>query len=257
MSAILSPTPTSLDLPDHTQLPDSDGAFVENFQELPQSILLTDAIEPVLLRLYPDEMFAIGQNSGIYWRPHVVPPERGAVAPDWYYVPGVPRLAIKGGPRRSYVMWKELKRPYIVLEYVSGDGSEERDRTPETGKFWIYEHEIQPVFYGIYEVDPGRIEMYKRVKGHFKLYPANERGNYPIPGLGVELGIWHGKYACTELPWMRWYDNKGRLLPTGHEIAEQERQRANQEKQRANQEKQRAEHLAERLRALGIDPDKE
>jgi hypothetical protein len=34
--------PTSL--PDHTQLPDSDGAFVKNFQEHPQSILLTDSI---------------------------------------------------------------------------------------------------------------------------------------------------------------------------------------------------------------------
>jgi Uma2 family endonuclease len=35
----------------------------------------------------------------------------------------------------------------------------------------------------------------------------------------------------------------------------QERQRAEQEKQRAEQEKQRAELLAQKLRALGIDPD--
>jgi hypothetical protein len=27
--------------PDHTQLPESDGTFVKNFQEHPQSILLT------------------------------------------------------------------------------------------------------------------------------------------------------------------------------------------------------------------------
>ncbi|MBD2575705.1 Uma2 family endonuclease, partial [Arthrospira platensis FACHB-971] len=32
-------------LPDHTQLPDSDGTFVKNFQEHPQSILLTDSIQ--------------------------------------------------------------------------------------------------------------------------------------------------------------------------------------------------------------------
>ncbi|NER04218.1 MAG: Uma2 family endonuclease, partial [Okeania sp. SIO3C4] len=37
-----------IDLPqpflDHTQLPDEDGTFVKNFQEHPQSILLTDSI---------------------------------------------------------------------------------------------------------------------------------------------------------------------------------------------------------------------
>lgn len=34
--------------PDHTQLPESDGTFVKNFQEHPQSIILTDSITPVL-----------------------------------------------------------------------------------------------------------------------------------------------------------------------------------------------------------------
>ena len=31
------------DFPDHTQLPDSDGTFVKNCPEYPQSILLTDS----------------------------------------------------------------------------------------------------------------------------------------------------------------------------------------------------------------------
>jgi len=29
--------------PDHTQLPESDGSFVKNFQEHPQSLILTDS----------------------------------------------------------------------------------------------------------------------------------------------------------------------------------------------------------------------
>jgi hypothetical protein len=37
-----------LTLPDHTQLPESDGRFVKNFQEHPQSLLLTSSIRPVL-----------------------------------------------------------------------------------------------------------------------------------------------------------------------------------------------------------------
>lgn len=43
-----------LTLPDHTQLPDSDGTFLKNWQEHPQSILLTDSITPVLEKLHPD-----------------------------------------------------------------------------------------------------------------------------------------------------------------------------------------------------------
>src|SRR6185437_3695326 len=99
------PPPPPSSLPDHTQLPDTDGSIVENLQEHPQSILLTDSLYPVLQRLYPDGQFAIGQNSGIYWR-HTDPPLRGCLAPDWYVVPGVPQT-LEGQIRRSYVLWQE------------------------------------------------------------------------------------------------------------------------------------------------------
>jgi Uma2 family endonuclease len=87
MSILTAP----LTLPDHTQLPDSDGTFVKNFQEHPQSILLTTSIRPVLDQLHPDGQYAIGQDCGIYWR-LTDPPEKGAEAPDWFYVTNVPPL---------------------------------------------------------------------------------------------------------------------------------------------------------------------
>lgn len=59
--------------------------------------------------------------------------------------------------RRSYVMWQELMPPLIILEFLSGNGSEERDRTPRQGKLWIYERIIRPAFYGIYEVKTSAI----------------------------------------------------------------------------------------------------
>jgi len=34
--------------PDHTQLPESDGTFVKNFQEHPQSLILTDSLDSTL-----------------------------------------------------------------------------------------------------------------------------------------------------------------------------------------------------------------
>jgi hypothetical protein len=45
--------------PDHTQLPESDGTFVKNFQEHPQSILLTDSIESVLQKRQTDNIVLV------------------------------------------------------------------------------------------------------------------------------------------------------------------------------------------------------
>ena len=49
-------------LPTDKDLPESDGKIVENFQEHPQSILLTDSIMPVLNRIHPGGDYCIGQN---------------------------------------------------------------------------------------------------------------------------------------------------------------------------------------------------
>lgn len=243
-----------LTLPDHTQLPESDGTFVKNFQEHPQSLLLTSSIRPVLDQLHPDKQYCIGQDSGIYWR-LTDPPERGAEAPDWFYVPNVPPV-LDGKGRRSYVLWKEIIAPLIAIEFVSGDGSEERDATSpfagentKAGKFWVYEQAIRIPFYAIYEVEKASVEVYELIANHYQKLEPNERGHYPIPPLGVELGIWQGYEANQNLPWLRWWDSTGNLLLSGDE-------RAEQEKQRAEQEKQRAELLADKLRELGIDPEK-
>jgi hypothetical protein len=84
MTSAITPQDLELDsldlsLPDHTELPDSDGKFVKNLQEHPQSILLTNSILPILKQRHPDGQYCIGQDSGIYWR-LTEPPENGAEA---------------------------------------------------------------------------------------------------------------------------------------------------------------------------------
>ncbi len=228
--SVLLPPP----FPDHTQLPESDGTFVKNFQEHPQSLILTDSIGPVLQQLHPDGQYAIGQDCGIYWR-EANPPEKGAEAPDWFYVPNVPPK-LDGQIRRSYVLWREFIIPLIALEFASGDGSEERQQTPlsrseegevtKPGKFWVYERIIGIPYYGIYEINNGKLEVYILVGGRYQKLTPNERGHYPIPPMGVELGLWYGSYQNQTQQWLRWWDEQGNLLLIGDERAEQERQRA-------------------------------
>src|SRR5207249_1973519 len=123
--------------------------------------------------------------------------------------------------------------------------------------------------YGIYEVERPGVDVYHLTDHGYERMPPNARGRFPIPPLGAELGIWHGRYQDVELPWMRFYDAQGQPLLAGDEQAEVERQRAEAERQRAEAERQRAEQehqsaeearrkverLAAKLRVLGVDPE--
>jgi len=222
MSIVFSPPPLGqpdIHLPDHTQLPETDGRIVNNFNELPQSLLLTESILPRLRQIHPDGMFAIGQDCGIYFRP-VDPPLEGCRAPDWFYVPDVPALSQEGIVRRSYVMWKEIVAPQLIIEYVSGDGSEERDRTPLKGKFWIYERAIRAPFYALHDHVTGVLEVHELIGGAYERMKANARGHFPISPLQVELGTWTGQVANVPGIWVRFFDEIGRLLPADFERAD-------------------------------------
>jgi len=279
----------SIIFPDHKQLPESDGTFVKNFQEHPQSIVLTSSIGPVLEKLHPDGRYCIGQDSGIYWR-MMEPPEKGAEAPDWFYVPNVSPL-LDGEYRRSYVMWKEFVAPLIAIEFVSGSGAEERDATPpseteKAGKFWVYEQAIRIPYYAIFDTWKDSLEVYHLFDNRYTKIQPNDLGHYAIPSMGVELGL---KFE-NGVAWLRWWDDAGNILLTGDEravrsdaiadqqraIANQERAIANQERLIANQERlakeqaeaiavqerltadqerQKSDKLAKYLKSMGINPD--
>lgn len=132
--------------------------------------------------------------------------------------------------------------------------------------------------------------MYELALNRYRRMTPNPQGRYIIERLGVELGIWQGQYLDMELPWLRWWNARGELLPTGQQRAEMEHQARLQAEQRAaaehqarlqaeqraeveyqarlqaeqqaeaerqakEQAEQRAAALAERLRQLGIEPE--
>lgn len=79
-------------------------------------------------------------------------------------MPNVPP-SLKGQMWRSYVLWQEYISPFIVLEFVSGNVDEERDKTLWKGRSWIYEQVIYPAFYGIYKVNKASVEVYQLIEG--------------------------------------------------------------------------------------------
>ncbi len=261
-------------LPTHLDLPHTDNKPVDNAYQPEQSYLLTSSLLPYLSRLHPDGNYFIGADCGIYWA-HKKEPLDGCKAPDWYYVPNVPRM-LDGTYRRSYVMWQEMMAPLLVVEYVSGNGTEERDETPETGKFWVYERGIKAAYYAIHDPDRCMLEVFELIRGRYQPMTLDLNGRFRIPAMELDLGIWEGLYHGYLANWLRAWDWNGILIPTHEEnydfqhkraeqerqraeqqqqLAEQERQRAEQQQQLAEQERQRAEVLAARLRELGIDPD--
>ncbi len=61
-----------------------------------------------------------------------------------------------------------------------------------------------------------------------------------FPDIGLGLNLWQGRYDDCDSTWLRWVDAEGVPVPTGHERAEAERQRADR--------------LADQLRQLGVEP---
>jgi hypothetical protein len=69
------------------------------------------------------------------------------------------------------------------------------------------------------------------------------------------LGVWEGTYSRDNRPWLRWYDAEENWIPTIEELKQQAEEREQVERQGRLEAEQRATLLAERLKALGIDPD--
>jgi len=264
-------------LPTHKDLPETDGTVPTNFHQHIQSGLFSGCIRPLLGRLFPDGRFIVGNDSFIYWR-MTDPPTRGAKAPDWFLVLGVEPM-LEGEWRRSYVLWQEVISPLIVVEYFSGDGAEERDRTPFEGKFWVYEKGIKATYYAILDGMRGTLDLHARHGDGYRPVQANAAGRYPIPELGVELGLWHATLEGTTGWYMRpWDAATGEMLPSHDEdrarVGEAERvaddmrrdlaaeaeqtlrarRDADDARRQTDEARGLADRLAARLRELGVDP---
>lgn len=149
---------------------------------------------------------------------------------------------------RSYFIWEYGKPPDVVIEIVSNRKGEElgqkQRRYARMAVTYYVVHDPQQL------LSNQTLHIFERQRSAY--VPLDEAW---FPEIGLGLTLWRGEYENLPGVWLRWCDEQGRVIPTGAELAEEERQKAEQERQRAEREKQRAERLVAQLRALGVDPE--
>ncbi|MBW4643962.1 MAG: Uma2 family endonuclease [Goleter apudmare HA4340-LM2] len=241
-------------IPDANQLVTEDDTPVDNFASAKQQRLLVGSLYSSL----QNQTFLAEANVGIYYtdlQPPIVPDvflSLDVQAPqNWWEK-----------QNRCYMVWRFGKTPEVVIEIVSNTEGDELGK-----KLRIYE-QMRASYYIVYDPNQQLGEKILQVYELRGRYYAEKSENW-LEQVGLGVTLWQGKFEGRQDVWLRWCYHDGNVLLTGDERAEQERQRAEQaderaeqaderaeqERQRAEQERQRAQLLAERLRAMGIDPD--
>jgi Putative restriction endonuclease len=176
-------------------------------------------------------------------------------APDWVYVPAVKPLPA-GEIRRSYTPCHEGDMPSIVMEFISAAEGGEYSFNPHYpyGKWYFYEQILKVPTYVIFHPQIQVLEVYRLIDEKYQTVAPDENQRFWIEEIGLFLGVWTGRKADFEGSWLRWWNKSDDLLLWGGELIEQERQMLEKERQRAEQAEQKNTRLAEKLRAMGIDP---
>ncbi|MBW4440725.1 MAG: Uma2 family endonuclease [Plectolyngbya sp. WJT66-NPBG17] len=261
-----------------------DDTPVDNFQSEEQQRLL---VEPLYSSKALPVPFLAAANVGLFYLLKGDP-----IVPDAMLSLGVQRPNDFSQRRnRSYFVWEFGKVPEVCVEIVSNQEGDEvilsrksRQKSKTIAKKDIYA-QIKVPYYVVF--DPlkqiqGSDEMNGALlrvwsitgEGYTELTPPEgirEIGQSVwLNGAGIGLTLWEGQFEDEGTrSWLRWCDREGRVIPTGAEgqemerqrteierqQAEAERQRAEAERQRAEAERQRADRLAEQLRSMGIDPN--
>ncbi|WP_230843750.1 Uma2 family endonuclease [Gloeobacter morelensis] len=226
----------------------SDEPPMESDWHRKQMQLLIDALES---QWHDRQDFYCSGNLTVYYSLTQCKSEdfRG---PDFFVVLGCERRE-----RRSWTVWEEGGRlPNVIVEILS-DSTAEIDRGL---KKQIYQDVLRVPEYFWFDPQSGELCGFHLIEGRYEPLEANEQGWLWSAQLGLYFGVEAGR--------LRLISGEGAVIPTPAERAQQERERAEaaerqaqaeslraeQEKQRAEQAEAQAQRLAERLRALGIDP---
>ncbi|PHM09345.1 Uma2 family endonuclease [Nostoc sp. 'Peltigera malacea cyanobiont' DB3992] len=220
-------------VPDANQLVTEDDTPVDNFASEKQQRLLVGSLYSSL----QPQTFLAAANVGIYHtdgQPAIVPDVflslNVQVPQNWWEK-----------QNRCYMVWRFGKPPEVVLEIVSNKEGDELGK-----KLKIYE-QMRASYYIVY--DPNQ-QLGEKVLRVYELRGTRyfETSEIWLEQVGLGVTLWEGEFEGRQDHWLRWCYQDGNVLLTGDE-------RASQSEQRASQAEQRTQLLADRLRAMGVDPD--
>jgi|SRR6478672_3448710 len=172
----------------------------------------------------------------------------------WYPVEGNNKLrqapdvmvafGVEKGDRGSYMQWKEGGvAPQVVFEILSPG-----NRLTEMNKKQVFYNRYGVEEYYVY--DPDKQDLSGWLRGENGLDVIETMAGWVSPRLGIRFD-WSEEvlqlFRPDGVPFASYSEISQRLEAALQEVE--------QERQRTAQERQRAERLAERLKALGIDPE--
>ena len=228
--------------PDISHIVIEDDTPVDNFQSAKQQRLL---VEPLYASWSPGAPFIADSNIGLFYALKQDP-----LVPDAFLSLNLQMPTDWSQKQnRSYFVWEFGKVPEVCIEIVSNRKGNELDSKKDDYA------RIGVTYYVVF--DPlQQLQREDELNGKLLKVWALTAGQYvevPKPfwlqTLGLGLIVWDGEFEEQESSWLRWCDRTRQVIPTGAEGREIERQGREIERQRADR-------LAERLRAMGIDPDK-
>jgi Uma2 family endonuclease len=206
-----------------------DDEPVENRFIEQQLLLLRESLSSSWAGPGEGRSFKVFSNVALYYmsgRPPLVPDVMLSLD-----IPINVDLSLKDN--RSYFSWIVGKLPELVIEIVSDlRGGEDSLKMRDYARLGI---DYYVVFDPNNRLGQGVLRVFGRSLGTYQ--PVDPGW---LPSIGLGLTVWQGAYEGQEARWLRWCDQQGQVIATGHELAVQERQRA--------------ERLRAQLRALGVEP---
>lgn len=215
--------------------PESDGQpMADNTEQFEWLVKIKENLE-ILFANRPD-VFVAGD---LLWYPDPDRTVTGPIAPDVMVAIGRPK-----GRRGSYKQWEEDNiPPQVVFEILSPSNSRKEMRDKRD----FYEVNGVEEYY-VFDPATARLEIWLRQAG--RLQPMSHISGWVSPLLGIRFSL--------DADGLKIFYPDGQAFLSSVELAEHARQveqRADQADLRADHAEQHAARLAERLRALGIDPD--
>lgn len=235
-------------MPDTSQL-ESNEPEMESSLHYAQLALLVTCLE----WLWQERSdFFIGANLTIYFSREQLK-TRDFRGPDFFLFNNVEKK-----PRKSWVVWEEGGRyPDFIIELLS-DSTAKTDRNLKKA---LYQDRFRTPEYFWFSPETLEFEGYRLMNGVYEPVTPNEKGYLWSEVLSLYVGVYENQ--------LRYFQENGDLVLTPGEYGRQsaleaeaaEQRAATAEQQaataerRAEAEKLRAERLADKLRALGLDPD--